>query len=93
MLRRADLDPAFRARQLAGFDAAIREDTALAVGAALDAATAFAVSGDHRAARAALERATADPRTERLDVVRRLLEPEDAPPAPDAGAHQREDEP
>ena len=32
MRRRTDLDPGFRERQIAGFDAAIREDSALAAG-------------------------------------------------------------
>jgi hypothetical protein len=74
MLRRTDLEPAFRERQIAGFDAAIREDTALAAGAALDAATAFAVSGDRAAALAALARAADDPREDRKETVRRLLD-------------------
>ena len=79
MLRRTDLEPAFRERQIAGFDAAIREDTALAVGAALDAATALAVSGDKAAALAALERAWDDPRTDRKETVLRLLADADEP--------------
>jgi len=60
-----------------------RRDTALAAGAALDAATAFAVGGERAAALDALGRAAGDPREDRKATVRRLLddaaEPEHEP--------------
>ena len=61
MAARTDLDPGFRARQLTGFDAAIREDRTQESAAALNAAIGYARARDLEAAERYIEQAKKDP--------------------------------
>jgi len=67
-----DLDPEFRDRQIAGFEAAIVEDRSQYHAAAFNAANHFARAGEIEKARSRLEIAAADPAL--ADLVRQLRE-------------------
>jgi tetratricopeptide (TPR) repeat protein len=64
MVARTDLDPAFRERQLAGFDAALQEDRSQRSAAALNAAMNFARGGDIPNANKFIDSAALDPARE-----------------------------
>lgn len=68
MAARTDVDPEFRARQLAGFEAAIREDRTQESAAALNAAIGYARGGDTSTAEKFLDQAAKDP-ARRLTVA------------------------
>ncbi len=61
MQGRTDLDPEFRARQIAGFEAALKEDRAHQYAAAFNAANQYAHGGNVPKARPLLEFAAQDP--------------------------------
>jgi tetratricopeptide (TPR) repeat protein len=61
MAARTDLDESFRARQIAGFDAAIKEDRTQESAAALNAAIGYARGGDRTAAEPYIDQAAKDP--------------------------------
>ena len=58
---RTDLDPDFKARQIAGFEAAIKEDRGQQYAAAFNAANQYAHGGDVPKAKTLLEMAAQDP--------------------------------
>lgn len=68
MAVRTDVDEEFRARQLAGFEAAIREDRSQESAAALNAGIGYARGGDTAAAERFLDQAAKDP-ARRLTVA------------------------
>ena len=69
-----DLDPEFRARQVAGFEAAVKEDAAQQYASAFNAANHYARAGNPARAKALLEIAAKDPSLEsRVLELRRLL--------------------
>jgi tetratricopeptide (TPR) repeat protein len=61
MQARLDLEPEFKARQIAGFEAAIKEDTAQEYAAAFNAANYYATGGNIPAAKTLVEIAAKDP--------------------------------
>jgi tetratricopeptide (TPR) repeat protein len=61
MAQRAEVDEEFRARQLAGFDAAIKEDRTQESASALNAAIGYARGGDRATAERYLDQAAKDP--------------------------------
>ena len=71
---REDLDPAFRARQIAGFDAAIAEDSAQKSASDLNAALNYGRDGDVANATIYMKRAAVDPqRREAVEELRQVL--------------------
>jgi tetratricopeptide (TPR) repeat protein len=74
MVARDDLDPDFRARQIAGFDAAIAEDSAQQSASDLNAALNYGRDGDVANATIYMKRAAADPqRRLAVDELRQVL--------------------
>jgi tetratricopeptide (TPR) repeat protein len=74
MAAREDLEPAFRARQMAGFDAAIADDSAQKSAADLNAALNYGRDGDIANATIYMKRAAADPqRRLAVDELRQVL--------------------
>jgi tetratricopeptide (TPR) repeat protein len=74
MAARTDLDPAFREKQVAGFDAAIAEDSSQKSAADLNAALNFARDGDVPNATLHMKRAAVDPqRRMAVDELRQVL--------------------
>lgn len=74
MKARADIDPEFKARQIAGFEAAIKEDSGQQFAAAFNAANHFARAGNPAKAKALVEIAAKDPAlADRVAELRRLL--------------------
>jgi hypothetical protein len=70
----ADLDPALRAHQVAGFEAAIKEDRGQQFAGAYNAANNYAGAQNYPKARALLEIAARDPElTEQVTKLRDLL--------------------
>src|SRR5262249_27688817 len=61
MRARTGLDPAFKASQIEGFEAALAEDRSQFFAAAFNAATQYAHGGDIPKARPLLEKAAEDP--------------------------------
>ncbi|HUL74451.1 MAG TPA: hypothetical protein VLT86_15190 [Vicinamibacterales bacterium] len=61
MQAREDVDPDFKARQIAGFEAAIKEDSSHQYAAAFNAANQYAHGGDVPKAKALVEIAARDP--------------------------------
>ena len=69
-----DLDPEFVARQIAGFEAAIKEDRAQQYSAAFNAANHYARGGNRDKAKALVEIAAAEPSlAERVADLKRIL--------------------
>ncbi len=74
MAARTDLDPPFRARQLAGFDAALQEDRSQRSAAALNAALNYARGNDLPNANKFMESAALDPeRQASVEELRRAI--------------------
>jgi hypothetical protein len=74
MLAAENVDPEFKARQIAGFEAAIKEDTSQQYAAAFNAANHYARGGDPAKARTLLEIAARDPALEaRVAELRKIL--------------------
>jgi tetratricopeptide (TPR) repeat protein len=74
MQNNPDVDPAFKARQVAGFEAAIKEDTSQQYASAFNAANHHARAGNPTKARALLEIAAKDPALEaRVTELRKIL--------------------
>lgn len=61
MVARTDLEEAFRSRQIAGFEAAIKEDRSQESAAALNAAIGYARGGDRATAERYIDQAAKDP--------------------------------
>ena len=69
-----DVDPEFKARQIAGFEAAIKEDRSQQYASAFNAANHYARGGDPAKARSLLETAAKDPALEaRVAELRKIL--------------------
>ena len=69
-----DVDPDFKARQIAGFEAAIRQDTSQRFASAYNAANHYARAGDPAKARALLDIAAQDPALQaRVSELRKIL--------------------
>jgi hypothetical protein len=74
MTARDDLDPAWQAAQLAGFDAAIKRDRDQESAAAYNAAINFLRAGDRSKAGSFADLAAQDPaRAEKVDALRKLI--------------------
>lgn len=69
-----DLEPSFRARQIAGFEIAIKEDTAQQYASAYNAANHYARAGNPTKAKALLDIAARDPSLDaRVAELRKIL--------------------
>jgi tetratricopeptide (TPR) repeat protein len=69
-----NVDPDFKARQIVGFEAAIKEDTAQQYASAFNAANHYARAGDRAKARGLVEVAARDPALDaRVTELRRIL--------------------
>jgi tetratricopeptide (TPR) repeat protein len=74
MQARTDIDPDFRARQIAGFEAAALEDPGHQYAAAFNAANQYAHGGDVAAARRLLEVAARDPSlADKVEQLRKII--------------------
>jgi tetratricopeptide (TPR) repeat protein len=77
---REDIDPDFKARQVAGFEAALTEDRSQQFAAAFNAANRYAQGGDLAKARALVDIAARDPSlADRVAQLRQIIK--DRPPA------------
>jgi hypothetical protein len=74
MENRTDVDPDFKARQIEGFEAAIKEDHSHQYAAAFNAANQYAHGGDVAKARPLLELAALDPAlSKEVAELRRII--------------------